>query len=80
MTDLDQMERLARECIATSLVAETIALARFVLDVMPVVRAAVAWSESFGELSKRLPPHVHELRRAVDEFEHAIDQLRRGGG
>jgi hypothetical protein len=32
----------------------------------PVYEAAVEWSESFGELSKRLPPHVHKLRAAVD--------------
>jgi hypothetical protein len=31
-----------------------------------VYEAAVEWSESFGELSKRLPPHVHNLRDAVD--------------
>ena len=31
-----------------------------------VYEAAVEWSESFGELSKRLPPHVHKLRAAVD--------------
>jgi hypothetical protein len=33
--------------------------------VEPVYEAAVAWSESFGELSKRLPPHVHRLRNAI---------------
>lgn len=32
----------------------------------PVYEAAIEWSESFGELSKRLPPHVHKLRAAVD--------------
>jgi hypothetical protein len=32
----------------------------------PVFDAAVEWSESFGELSKRLPPHVHKLRAAID--------------
>jgi len=32
----------------------------------PVYEAAIEWSESFGELSKRLPPHVHKLRNAVD--------------
>jgi hypothetical protein len=31
-----------------------------------VYEAAIEWSESFGELSKRLPPHVHKLRAAVD--------------
>lgn len=35
----------------------------------PVYEAAVEWSESFGELSKRLPPHVHKLRDAVDAAE-----------
>jgi hypothetical protein len=34
-----------------------------------VYDAAVEWSESFGELSKRLPPHVHKLREAVDAAE-----------
>lgn len=34
-----------------------------------VVQAACAWSASFGELSKRLPPHVHALRDAVDAYE-----------
>lgn len=54
-------------------------LARALLAVLPVVKAAVAWSESFGELSKRLPPHVHDLRRAVDEYERAITEHAEAG-
>ena len=38
-----------------------------------VYRAAVEWSESFGELSKRLPPHVHKLRNAVDAALNTLD-------
>lgn len=45
----------------------------------PVVQAALAWSESFGELSKRLPPHVHELRRAVDEYDTALATTKKDG-
>ena len=41
-----------------------------------VVAAAVEWSASFGELSKRLPPHVHALRNAVDAYEAALDGYR----
>lgn len=40
-----------------------------------VYEAAVEWSESFGELSKRLPPHVHRLREAVDAAQSAIDAI-----
>lgn len=45
--------------------------------VMPVYEAAVEWSESFGELSKRLPPHVHKLRDAVDA---ALTSATKEGG
>lgn len=92
MSDLAEIEKMAREVVHVSNVERRLAemddvllpstdrenLARFILRALPVIRAAVAWSESFGELSKRLPPHVHELRRAVDEYERALDAFRSG--
>jgi hypothetical protein len=73
MRRLGEIEKLARDCVhrggAEYSELEMSQLATALLDLLPVVRTAIEWSESFGELSKRLPPHVHKLRRAVDEYE-----------
>ena len=71
----DKMEKKWATAVAFGLMIESerdSALARLAA-VERVYRAAVEWSESFGELSKRLPPHVHKLRNAVDAALNTLD-------
>lgn len=69
----------AREAVPELLAENERLRARLAL-VEPVVAAAVEWSESFGELSKRLPPHVHKLRDAVDALDAALSTTQKAGG
>lgn len=62
---LDEIEKLARECVAMSLVAETVALARFVLLVLPVVRAADQATDDEGTMPGYLCNAVVRMRKEM---------------
>jgi hypothetical protein len=87
---LDEIEKLAREFVEAPNAgcARTFKafderddpmLARAVLRLLPVVRAAEAYSERRrANMDRQTPQSIVAVMRAMDDIERAVDEMRRG--
>lgn len=85
MTDLEQMERLARDVLEADVDTAhdgwcrdvRVHLARAVLAMMPVVKAAEAWQRTRTGQHTNGPQHMLAMRDTEKALKDAVDQMRR---